>query len=62
MSLEYRVANLESDVRRCQLELESIGNRARDRERARSDFWTCVIVFVTFFLFTIAAALILKPR
>jgi hypothetical protein len=62
MSLEYRVASLESDVRRCQSELENIRNRARDRECARSDFWTRVIVFVTFFLFTIGGALILKPR
>jgi len=50
MSLEYRVDSLESEVRRCKSEIETVKDRCRseiqalkdsERERAskRSDFW-----------------------
>jgi hypothetical protein len=50
MSLEYRVASLESELQRCKSEIEAVKDRCRseiqtltdresERRRKRSDYW-----------------------
>ena len=56
MLLEFRVDRLESDIRRCQSELQSI----RDRTRARSDFWLHVVCLGIYVEFWVILVLILK--